>query len=332
MKSSLLHPQSGTFSLQWLLSAAMVIRTLMLSVCHINAQQLTISFPASTLDDAGDKILAEFQKPFSEGVKSGGGRQPLDPIDFVRFVGVKGTRKPSGAAAYLGATQSGSGIALYFAVKMRIKVDVGGWQFTTKIAEVETHQILMLSLIPKTAGNSTTVEARLQVVDEYRFKDGQAKASDLEELASKLRETVLTNAAPEISKLQQFLDSRTKSLFGQVSAIPGFDPSKARLLSITLPEQDQAAAASVRQEEIPTPEWRRVGGRLVRPALFDVLDVYKRAGVIEGYSLHLGGISMRGGGGTGNPARLTIRHIFHSSLRKYIQAMPLHGGVSITIK
>jgi hypothetical protein len=89
------------------------------------AQQIQVSFPAKAFDDFGAEVLRQFRKPFEENLAKEGGKQDFGDFSFLNWIGIEGTRKPSGKAAYFGTASYDGGIGVFFAVIRQVNALMG---------------------------------------------------------------------------------------------------------------------------------------------------------------------------------------------------------------
>jgi hypothetical protein len=270
------------------------------------AQQIQVSVPAAYFDKFGEEVLKEFRKPFQENVAKQGGRESLGNFDFVRFIGIEGTKKPSGRAAYFGSTAYKNGVAIYFGVEVRVKVDVGGGIFTTKVASVETQQIFMLSLVPTVRDNKGRIDVKLEKVMSIDARDGKAKERHVQELHDKVADAIVKQAEPEVKRLQEFIDKQVEAVSSQLNKLPGSDPRVPKTVVIIWPAQDDSLTAKIR-----TATAMKVDDvRHIEP--------YSSSGVVSKIIVR--------------PPSISLEYNFDKSLLNHIQTMPLKGNIVISVQ
>jgi hypothetical protein len=147
--------------------------------------------PGKAVADVAKKIVQEeLQKRMKDGV----------------FFGLTGTQKPSSDVSYRGAKPLGverngtsvGAVALYFQVSARVKLDAGGGPFTTKVAAVDTSQMVRITLVPQVNDGAFVLDASVDIIQVTATKERQAKQQDANDFANKMKAAILDRLNAEI--------------------------------------------------------------------------------------------------------------------------------------
>ncbi len=305
---------------------------LFMSFRHVEAQQIQVSFPASYFDDLGTNYLNYFKKPFEEEVAKEGGPHGLGDWNFVKFVGIRGTRKPAGKVAYFGTSSYSNGIALYFAVKVRVKVDWGGGPIigTHYAGSAETQQVFMFSLLPTVQDGKPRIVVAVQKVSDFGYRD-EADEEDLDQMKTKVTKAVMTHANTQVTNLQDFLDKKLASLNEQFKGLPGAKNKLPKTLVITWPPQDESLTAIIRRSGEIEFSNRAMLGWYIASGIADSIRMPK---VLQNFRPS---IKPKGGYYEDEIAKkphllLNLNYNFDKTLLKHIQKMPLSGDVVVSVK